>query len=370
MSKRKIRVSFHKNLNVRQRKVDVTREYLHDAEATELAASSERVRAKGDLSRKRTIQLDSDDGLAVDETECLRGRVLMVKGLSCTVVTDAGASYRCYVRRLLKSLETDVRCPVTAGDWVRFRPAGHDEGLIVRVEPRQRVLSRGYRDRAQVVAANVDQVLIVGSVVEPELKPNLIDRYLVTAEKAGLRPIICINKIDRAAEPFRVQPLVGLYSQLGYSIVLTSAVTGQNVELVRRGLAGRETVVVGQSGVGKSSLLNALDPQWHLRISEVSAATHKGRHTTTTAQLLRLNDGGAVFDTPGVRQFGLWDFEPLEVEGYFVEFRPFVSHCRFPGCTHRQEAGCAVRAAVDDHRISIGRYESYLRMLSGQGSNS
>lgn len=362
---RKIRVSFQKNRQSKPRERDLTRQYHHDANAAELADHEERVRAKGSASRKRTIQIEeSSETLAIDESGCLRGRVLMAQGLFSAVVTDDGKLHRCYTRRLLKSLRTDERGVVATGDWVWFKPAPNDEGLIVRVEPRARTLTRGYRKREQVIAANIDQVLVVASVLEPDLKPNLIDRYLVSAERSGIRAVVCVNKIDLASA-WRLQPLVGLYSQLGYSIIPTSATTGQGVARLKDELRGRETVIVGQSGVGKSSLLNSLQPTLHLRVGDVSNATRKGKHTTTSAQLLRLDGAGTVVDTPGVRQFELWDIEPLEVAGYFIEFRAFFRHCRFPGCTHSHEVGCAVKEAVDAGLISAGRHESYLRILRG-----
>ncbi|MFO0949258.1 MAG: ribosome small subunit-dependent GTPase A [Planctomycetota bacterium] len=363
---RKIRVSFQKNRQSKPRERDLTRQYHQDESAAELADRDERVRAKGNASRKRTVQIDAEsDSLAIDESGCLRGRILMAQGLYSAVVTDDGKIHRCYIRRLLKSLQTEERGVIATGDWVWFKPAPNDEGLIVRVEPRERTLTRGYRKREQVIAANIDQVLIVASVLEPDLKPNLVDRYLVSAERSEIRAIVCVNKVDLASS-WRLQPLVGLYSQLGYPILMTSAATGQGIARLKEELRGRETVIVGQSGVGKSSLLNALEPKLHLRVGDVSNATRKGKHTTTTAQLLRLEGEGTVVDTPGVRQFELWDLEPTEVAGYFVEFRAFLRHCRFPGCTHSHEVGCAVKEGVDAGLISAGRHESYLRILRGE----
>ncbi len=215
-----------------------------------------------------------------------------------------------------------------------------------------------------MLVANVDQLVIVMSLVEPDLKPHLIDRYLAAASKGGLAPVLCLNKIDRA-DPAELQPLVGAYSQLGVPAVLTSAVTGQGIARLRELLRGRATVFSGQSGVGKSSLLNAVQPGLGLRVREVSEATQKGRHTTTTAELIRLASGGWVVDTPGVRQLQLWDTRPEEVEGYFPELRPFVPLCGFPDCTHTHETRCAVKAAVARNLISPRRYQSYLGLFHG-----
>jgi len=231
------------------------------------------------------------------------------------------------------------------------------------------------------MVANVDQVVIVMSLVEPDIKPHLIDRYLVSASKGGIAPIICLNKAD-LVDLAAIQPLIGLYSQLGIPTFLTSAVTGLGVDRLRKYLQGRETVFAGQSGVGKSSLLNAVQPDLALQVREVSEATQKGRHTTTTAELIRLTPppspssaptgregeglGGWVVDTPGIRQFELWDVIPEEVEGFFPEFRPFVHLCGYPDCTHTHEDRCAIKGAVKRRQISEQRYVSYLGLFAGE----
>jgi ribosome biogenesis GTPase len=291
-----------------------------------------------------------------------------VHGLSNLVRADDGTTYRCATRGLLKSLSTNLRHVVAAGDVVWFRPTNVTEdareGLIERVEPRRGVLSRTSRGRQHVIVANVDQLLIITSAAEPTIKPHLIDRMLVTAEKAGIPPIICINKID-LIDPVDLQPLVGVYGQMGYQVVLVSAKTGAGIDRLRAFIHNKESVLAGQSGVGKSSLLNVVEPNLQLRVRTVSEESQKGRHTTTTAQLLPLERGGYVVDTPGIRQFQLWDVIPEEVAGYFRDLRPYVSHCRFPDCTHMHEEGCAVKDAAADGHLDVRRYESYCHMLSG-----
>ncbi|HKB02957.1 MAG TPA: ribosome small subunit-dependent GTPase A [Gemmataceae bacterium] len=365
--KKKVRVELRKNRTKPPRDRTWTQKFQDPDRADEAASADERVRAKGDLSRYRTVvQEDATTEAmpAVDLVECKLGRVVRVHGLQSIVEAEDGTQYRCAVRRLLKSLVTDERSIVTTGDRVWFRDAGNGEGMIERVEPRHGVLTRASRRREHVLVANVDQLVVVMSLVEPDLKPHLIDRYLATAQQGGLAPILCLNKAD-LVEHANLQPLIGFYSQLGIPTLLTSARTGEGVDRLRELLKERATVFSGQSGVGKSSLLNAVQPELALKVRTVSEATQKGRHTTTTAELIKLDFGGWVVDTPGVRQLQLWDVIPEEVEGYLPEFRPFVALCAFPDCTHTHEKRCAVKRAVDRRQISARRYHSYIGMFTG-----
>ncbi|NOZ39685.1 MAG: ribosome small subunit-dependent GTPase A [Planctomycetes bacterium] len=370
--KSKLRANFRKNRNVRTRKNDLTRTFNTDSEAIDDVESGQSVSGKGELTRKRTLAgaelVEDATGTiilpAVDKSICRQGKVLRVQGLVSIVQQDDGTLRQCATRRLLKTLSTEQRHIVAAGDFVWFRPEGENEGIIERVEPRRGILSRTSRGRQHLLVTNVDQVLIVASAAEPRLKPNLIDRYLITAEKAGIEPILCINKVD-LVDPAHLQPLVGVYSQLGYRVLLLSVLNGWGIDALRNTLRGRETAVTGQSGVGKSSLLNAIEPGLELRVQSVSGETQKGRHTTTTSELIPLSDGGFVVDTPGIRQFQLWDVISEEVAGYFRELRPYVSHCRYPDCTHTHEEPCAVKDAVADGYIDVRRYESYLQIHAG-----
>jgi ribosome biogenesis GTPase / thiamine phosphate phosphatase len=378
--KKKIRVELRKNRTKPPRTKDWTRGFQEHGFADEAPRSDERVRAKGDLSRRRTI-VQTDDGAAGDESSNMPsvdpavskpGRVMQVHGLHSLVATEDGTIYRCAVRRLLKSLATDERSVVATGDnvWLRVspvssRPGDIPEGLIERVEPRHGVLTRDSRGREHVLVANVDQLVIVMSLVEPDLKPHLIDRYLAGAQQGGLAPILCLNKVDLVS-PEPLQALIGAYSQLGIPTILTSATTGAGVAALRERLVSRTTVFAGQSGVGKSSLLNAIQPGLDLRVREVSDVNQKGKHTTTTALLLKLDFGGWVVDTPGIRQLKLWRIRPEEVEGLFSEFRPFVAHCSFPDCTHTHEDGCAIQRALHRKLIAARRFTSYLGLYAGE----
>lgn len=385
--KKTVRAEFRKNRAARPRPADWTRRFEQHGFEQEDPEQGERISGKGDLARRRTVRgtsVDTGDQpgfgvrLDVDEAACRLGRVLSVHGLISNVRAEDGRLYQCVTRRLLKTLSTEQRHVVAAGDCVLFRAvegavedaaestdAGAAEGVIERVEPRRGSLCRTSRSRQQVIVTNVDRVMIIASAAEPRLKPNLIDRLLITADKSGILPIICINKID-LVDPAALQPLVGVYSQMGYQVLLLSAKTGFGVERFRRALVDRESVVAGQSGVGKSSLLNRVDPSLELRVSAVSAETEKGRHTTSTARLLPLCCGGYVVDTPGIRQFQLWDVTAEEVAGFYRDLRPFVSRCRFPDCTHTHESDCAVKDAVADGRLDERRYESYCHLIMGE----
>jgi ribosome biogenesis GTPase len=380
--KKKVRVDLRKNRNKLPRERQWTRGFQEHGFVEEATSQEERVRAKGELSRRRTIiQEDSPaEGTgaeatempAVDAAECKSGRVLRVYRDVCVVGTEEGGEVRCAVRWLLRSLTTHERSIVATGDRVWYRPApatsgaveGAPEGVIERVEPRHGVLTRASRQREQVLVANVDQVVFVVSLVEPALKPHLIDRFLASAMQGDIRPVLCLNKVDRV-EPIDYQRLIGFYNQLGIPTLLTSVVSGEGIDFLQARLKDRQTVFSGQSGVGKSSLLNAVQPELGLRVREVSEVNQKGRHTTTTAELIRLEFGGWVVDTPGVRQFSLWDIRPEEVEGFFREFHPFVALCSFPDCTHTHEERCAIKRAVYRRQISFERYTSYLGMFHG-----
>ena len=372
----KIRAQFRKNRGDRTRPTDWTRQFEEHGFENKDPVQDERISGKGELTRQRTVmgtEVDSEEPglgihLEVDEKVCRPGRVLSVHGLSSVVEDEGGVVYQCTTRRLLKTMSTDQRHVVSAGDRVLFLPTeqtDENEGVIERVEPRHGSLCRASRGRQQIIVTNVDQVLIITSAAEPRLKPNLIDRLLVSAEKARIEPVICINKID-LIDAAGLQPLVGVYSQMGYQVLLLSAETGFGVERFKRLLTDRESVLAGQSGVGKSSLLNVVDEKLALRVGRVSEDTQKGRHTTSTAVLLPLSFGGYVVDTPGIRQFKLWDVIPEEVAGFYRDLRPYVSLCRFPDCTHTHEADCAIKDAVADGRLDDRRYESYCHLSMGE----
>ncbi len=239
---------------------------------------------------------------------------------------------------------------------------GRSDPVIVAVRPRRTTLARRApgADRPQVLAANVDQALVVLAARRPTPNRRLLDRFLVAAHHAGIEAVVVINKADQGLD--LVRPWLGVYRALGYPTVVASARTGRGLGEVKRRLAGRTTLFCGPSGVGKSSLLNAIQPGLRLRVGSISEATGKGRHTTTRAELLPLALGGFVVDTPGLREFGLWNLSPAELQGAFPEIAARAGGCRYPDCTHVHEPGCAVREAVDAGEIDGERYRSYLQL--------
>jgi ribosome biogenesis GTPase len=378
MKSNKIRVDFRKNRSERTRIGDWTRKFEEHGFEEESEVAVERIGGKGELSRRRTvvgeIVKDDADNVGfevqpdVDTASLLAGRVIRVHGVNSVVQTEDGRQFQCVTRRILKTLSTDQRQPVVTGDRVLIRPArdarSENEGMIERVEPRSGTIARSSKQRKHVIVSNVDQVLIVSSADQPALKPNLIDRMILTAEQSGVQPVICINKVD-LVDHAELQPLAGVYARMGYKVLLLSVETGLGLDQFRRLLMNRSSVVAGQSGVGKSSLLNAVDPQIQLRVADIGNA-QKGKHTTTMAELIQLSFGGYVVDTPGMRQFMLWDIIPEEVFGLFRDLRPYENRCHFPDCTHSHEADCAVKIAVGEGRLDIRRYESYLAIRFGQ----
>lgn len=369
----KIRTEFRKKHQGRVRQSDLTRGFQSDQDDNRYADAvrGERVSGKGELTRKRTvigIEADPEDsaGLTVrltDHDEQIQfGHVISVHGLRSRVLSEDRQVHACTVRQLLKSLSTDQRNVVATGDRVGFVPDGAGGGVIERIEPRYGVLSRTSRGRRHVIATNVDYLLIVTSCGEPGTKPALIDRYLLTAAQYDIRPLICFNKVD-LVDPASLQQIAGVYAQLGFLTLFTSVSNGSNIDYLRALLVGKQTALAGQSGVGKSSLLNAIEPTLGLRVGQVSRENDKGKHTTTNATLIPLAAGGAVVDTPGIRQFQLWDISAGEVGGLMPDLRPYVSHCRYPNCLHLSEDHCAVKDAVADARIDARRYDAYCHLL-------
>ena len=283
---------------------------------------------------------------------------------SCKV-RSADKEYQCVLRGILTAKDSRRQAVLAVGDKVFFSVLGDDQGAIEQVDQRRTVLARqgtGPRRRLQhIIAANVDQAVIVVSTREPTLRPRLIDRYLVAAEYGELEAVVCINKIDLDPEGSYV-PSLQMYRSLGYPAIATSATDGIGLDELRELLRDKTSVLAGQSGVGKSSLLSAIEPDLELKTIRVSSKTGKGQHATKAASLLTLSFGGYVIDTPGIRQFSLWDVPAVDLAGSYPEIAHFGQDCRFQPCSHIKEIDCAVKAALENGQIFPTRYESYVSL--------
>lgn len=282
---------------------------------------------------------------------------------SCTLTTAAGATFEAKVRGRLMGTRKALGNAVVVGDTacVTFE---RERAVVTDVAPRRNTFSRraaGERVEEQVVAANLDQVVVVASLRDPEFRPGFVDRVLAQSEHAGIPARLVLNKSD-LGEASEAHALLADYGRAGYAGLAVSARTGREVDHLRQVCRGRRTLLVGHSGVGKSTLLNALIPGLALRAAEVSRKTGKGRHTTTTAILLKPEPGLELIDTPGMRGFGLWGIGPDDLDQSYPEFRPFLGECRFADCRHGREPGCALRAATASGAVAVRRLESYLKL--------
>ena len=271
-----------------------------------------------------------------------------------------GEIYRCHLRANLPQLVT--------GDRIVWRPSlKEDLGVVVALEDRDSLLSRpDMHGQLKPVAANINYIVVVIAPV-PTPHPNLIDRYLVAVEAVGIEPVILLNKTDLLDDPSGKQLLddmLASYERIGYKVLKASTRSEDGLNALKELLDEHISVFVGQSGVGKSSLVNTLLPGVDVKVGALSETTGKGTHTTTSAKLFHFPAGGMLIDSPGIREFGLWHMEPEEVLYGFREFRPFIGYCKFRDCKHEQEPGCAIRQALEERAISEARMNSYRNILA------
>lgn len=281
-----------------------------------------------------------------------------------------------YARRMERiekrdSAETPLPTRLSVGDYVKIRVLEDGNGLIEEILPRQSALTRkdtGSTEKKviqQTMLANLDQVVLVFAIAQPEPHFGMLDRYLTICESAQLHPLICLNKADLPRTD-EVTAAEKLYASIGYTVLFTSAETNEGVEQLRALLKDHTSLFTGPSGVGKSSLVNALEPGMAIRTGLVSDVTGKGRHTTTSSQLYHLSAGGWLADSAGIRALVAWNIPPTELAACFLEFRPYLGECEYANCSHIDEEGCAILQAVEDGYIDEKRYRSYTRIYSGE----
>jgi len=306
-----------------------------------------------------------------------RGRVLAIAQSGILVDKD-GRLFTCSVRGSLKKEKARIKNLIAVGDFVHFTPVDEQEGVIESVEERHSVLSRSeniHRHRQQLIAVNIDQVLITTSILVPTLKPTLIDRYLIATEKGNMSPVIVINKIDLLTHPPEgtldkdlenerktFEATLEAYRAIGIPVLPLSATTGEGLDALKEIMQGKSSVFSGQSGTGKSSLINATIGA-ALQTGEIIEKTGKGAHTTTSTHLLPISGGGFCIDTPGIKSFGVWDLKAEEVADYYPEINDLAPNCKYPNCTHFSEPECAVKEAVEKGEISRLRFDSYCALI-------
>lgn len=318
--------------------------------------------------KKRLQSKEKKNHVELDDTqlgEATEGLVISRFGQHADIEAADGSITRCNIRRTISSLVT--------GDRVVWRPALQTQenvrvnGIVEAVHERTSVLTRpDYYDGIKPIAANIDQIIIVSAIL-PELSLNIIDRYLVACETLNIEPLIVLNKVDMLDAESRamVSEWMQIYKDIGYRVLEVSSYTKEGLEALTQALIGRISIFAGQSGVGKSSLLNTLLPlmEESILVNQVSDNSGLGQHTTTASRLYHFPLGGDVIDSPGVREFGLWHLTPEQVTKGFIEFRPFLGGCKFRDCKHNDDPGCLITEAVDKGEIAPTRFENYHRIL-------
>ncbi|MES2345518.1 MAG: ribosome small subunit-dependent GTPase A [Chlamydiota bacterium] len=314
------------------------------------------------LKKRLPTTLSHDENL-------MRGRVLSIRPEGIFVESD-GTMHKCMLKGSMKLDKGLLKNLIAIGDFVRFT----HEGIILVIEERHSLLSRAdnlSQRKEQLIAVNIDQVLITMSVVFPALKPPLIDRYIIAAIKGNMQPVLIINKIDLLTndtpvaeqEKILFKEVIATYTSLNIPVFAISIKTGEGLDALKQAMQGKSSVFSGQSGVGKSSLINAIFGTRFLT-GDMVGKTNKGSHTTTVAELLPIEGGGFCIDTPGIKSFGMWDLDRNELKNYFKEMQDYAPHCRFLNCAHLEEPGCAVKKAVNEGKISILRFESYCALMA------
>lgn len=298
----------------------------------------------------------------------MKGTVIKNTGSAYDVLLESGETVSCRIKGNFRVKGIRTTNPVAVGDEVTVTPAADDASYITAISPRRNYIIRkasNLSKESHILASNIDQTILVATVKDPLTPTTFIDRFLATAEAYSVPAILVINKSDLwdAVDREYAEALKYLYESIGYPTVLTSVKNGEGLGELKTLLSDKITLLAGNSGVGKSSLINELVPGVNLKVGEISDIHHTGTHTTTFSEMIQLPGGGALIDVPGVRGFGTIDFDAQSVSHYFPEIFRVSENCRFGNCTHTHEPGCAVREALEDHRIAQSRYASYLSIL-------
>lgn len=312
--------------------------------------------------RNRHKRIDGDAQSASEHLgEQVTGRVISRFGKHAIVEDDKYENHRCYIRRTIGS--------VVCGDHVLFRPSestdSRERGIIEVVLDRRSTLTRpDFYDGVKPIAANIDQIIVVSAIL-PSLSNHIIDRYLVACEHAQINPVLVINKVELLSldELETVRSSLDVYEKIGYKLIFASCETDQGLAQLSEYLIGKVSVFVGQSGVGKSSIINRLLPDAAEPVGEISDNSGLGKHTTTASKLLHFAQGGELIDSPGVREFGLWHLSAAAITNGFIEFKEYLGGCKFSDCKHRNDPGCLITEAVDKGEVDSERYQSYLKII-------
>jgi ribosome biogenesis GTPase len=298
----------------------------------------------------------------------LEGLVLKSTGSWYTVKSESGPVFQCRLRGKLKLKDVRITNPVAVGDLVKFSVEREHEGIIFEIRPRANYLIRKStrkKGHGHIIAANIDQAILVVSLIFPRTSIGFIDRYLVSADSFRIPAKIIFNKSDLLNDDLKKLHLylAEVYTKIGYENILISAQMDQNLDMVKTWFSGKKTLLSGHSGVGKSTILNRINPNLKLATDEVSSFANKGKHTTTFASMLELTKDSYVIDTPGIKELGLMDMESWEISHYFPEMREKLGECRYKNCLHINEPGCVIIEAVKAGEIAETRYDSYVSMI-------
>ncbi len=305
----------------------------------------------------------------------MKGRVIRSTGSWYQVETKELKIYDCKLRGQFKIKGIKSTNPIAVGDWVEFDwEEKRQTAIIHKIEDRHNYIVRrsvNLSKRSHIIAANIDQALLVVTITQPRTSQGFIDRFLVTSEAYHIPCVLVFNKIDIYSKEDKIalQNMKSVYEKIGYQCIEVSAHTGANLVDLKGIMKDQVSLVSGHSGVGKSALINALDPDKDIRIGDISDTHNKGKHTTTFAEMHYLSFGAHIIDSPGIKEFGLFDFDKYQLSHYFPEMQNIRNECKFNNCSHEHEPGCAIKQAVEAHKIDPNRYGNYLNMLRGEDMN-